>query len=60
MAVIFRNMDTNEYEGQGYYMPDEETFINYATHELKAEKIGENKYKHPRRNSYVCLEEARL
>lgn len=57
LAVIFRNMDTNDIEGQGYIMPDEETFIDYALNELKAEKITENKYKHPSRNSYVCLED---
>lgn len=59
LAVIFRNMDTNDIEGQGFIMPDEETFTDYVLNELKAEKIAENKYKHPNpsRNSYVCLEE---
>jgi hypothetical protein len=60
LAVTFRNIDTDEYEGQGYHMPNEEVFNDYAVNELKAVKIDENKFRHPNRNSYVCLEESKI
>ncbi|QEM43280.1 hypothetical protein CHOTACABRAS_226 [Bacillus phage Chotacabras] len=59
LVVTFYNMDTDENEGQGYYMPNEEMFEDYAVNILKATKIADNKYKHPNRNSYVRLEQAR-
>jgi hypothetical protein len=58
LAVNFYSMD-GIFEGQGYYMPDEATFVNYAVNELGAVKIGDNKYKHPRRDSYISLEESK-
>ncbi|AEW47355.1 hypothetical protein BCB4_0125 [Bacillus phage B4] len=61
LVVAFYNMDTDEHEGQGYYMPNKEVFEDYVVNELKAVKIADNKYKHPNpsRNSYVRLEQAR-
>lgn len=58
LVVTFYNMDTDQYEGEGYYMPNKEVFEDYALNELKATKIADNKYKHPNpsRNSYITLE----
>lgn len=56
LCVHFYNLETDDFEGYGFYLPNKLSFELYAKYKLGATRIDDNKWKHPNRNSYITLE----
>lgn len=60
LAVVFRDMKTNENNGMGYFMPSVEFFENIyiPKYHPNAVKLDDNKYRHDNQeNLYMTCEE---